>query len=193
MPFVAWSLTGLFFLLRPAYEEAYEPLLIKSYPVAGTLQIPVADDWLEYRYLSTVLGPHLLVRTELGWQHLTLPEATSYPMPQKDKLVPLIEDAISENTSRYGSLDSSDFDIHSTSEQAQFFTDTGVEITLDWEKLSLHQRGRDTYWINQIYDIHYLRWTGVSWLDEIVGVTGLILLLIMTVTGFRMLFFKASR
>jgi len=66
-------------------------------------------------------------------------------------------------------------------------TDTGAEITVDWNNFSLKQRGRDTYWINQVYDIHYLRWSGISWLDEILGVAGLLLLIFMTITGIRLL------
>ncbi|MFT7015172.1 MAG: putative iron-regulated membrane protein [Pseudohongiellaceae bacterium] len=67
-------------------------------------------------------------------------------------------------------------------------TDTGAEVTVDWNRLLLSQRGRDTYWINQVYDIHYLRWTGISWMDKILGVAGLLLLILMTVTGIRLLF-----
>ena len=67
-------------------------------------------------------------------------------------------------------------------------TSTGVRITLDWNTLGLRQSGNDTRWIDQLYQLHYLQWTGVRWLDRILGVAGLFLLAVMTVTGFRLSF-----
>lgn len=185
LPFIAWSLTGIFFLLRPAYQDAYAPLLIKSYPQAQVLQIPVAQSWLEYRYLESVLGPHLLVRTADGWSHVTSVSGEVYAAPSRAQLSLLVDDAMSADRGRYGQL--------SGGSGMLFLTDTGAEITVDWDNFSLRQSGRDTYWINQIYDIHYLRWTGIGWLDEFLGVAGLLLLLLMTVTGSRLLLKPSAR
>jgi hypothetical protein len=179
LPFIAWSLTGIFFLVRPAYQDAYAPLLIRSYPQEQMIQLPISDNWLEYRYLKSILGPHLLVRTSNGWLHLNPVSREDYIVPTRIELTALVNDAMDANRARYGQISGgSDF---------TFLTDTGAEITVDWTKLSLSQRGRDTYWINQVYDIHYLRWTGISWADKILGVAGLLLLILMTVTGIRLL------
>ncbi|MFT6094198.1 MAG: hypothetical protein ACJA2Q_002100 [Pseudohongiellaceae bacterium] len=172
-------MTGIFFLVRPAYQDAYAPLLIRSYPQEQMIQLPISDNWLEYRYLKSILGPHLLVRTSNGWLHLNPVSREDYIVPTRIELTALVNDAMDANRARYGQISGgSDF---------TFLTDTGAEITVDWTKLSLSQRGRDTYWINQVYDIHYLRWTGISWADKILGVAGLLLLILMTVTGIRLL------
>lgn len=179
LPFIAWSLTGIFFLVRPAYQDAYAPLLIRSYPQEQMIQLPISDNWLEFRYLKSILGPHLLVRTSNGWLHLNPVSTEDYIVPTRIELTALVNDAMDANRARYGQI--------SGGSDLTFLTDTGAEITVDWNKLSLSQRGRDTYWINQVYDIHYLRWTGISWADKILGVAGLLLLILMTVTGIRLL------
>jgi hypothetical protein len=179
LPFIAWSLTGIFFLVRPAYQDAYAPLLIRSYPQEQMIQLPISDNWLEFRYLKSILGPHLLVRTSNGWLHLNPVSTEDYIVPTRIELAALVNDAMDANRARYGQI--------SGGSDLTFLTDTGAEITVDWNKLSLSQRGRDTYWINQVYDIHYLRWTGISWADKILGVAGLLLLILMTVTGIRLL------
>ena len=185
LPFIAWSLTGIFFLVRPAYQEAYAPLLIKSYPQEQMIQLPISDNWLEYRYLKSILGPHLLVRTGNGWRHLNPVSTEDYAVPRRIELTALVNDAMDANRARFGQIiGGSDL---------TFLTDTGAEISVDWNKFSLSQRGRDTYWINQVYDIHYLRWTGISWMDKILGVAGLLLLILMTVTGIRLLFKSPAR
>lgn len=179
LPFIAWSLSGIFFLVRPAYQDAYAPLLIKSYPSEQMIQLPVMNSWLEYRYLESILGPHLLVRSSSGWGHLNPVTIKDYPVPERIELTALVNDAMASNRARYGQIVGGS--------ELQFLTDTGVQITVDWNTLSLSQKGRDTYWIDQVYDIHYLRWTGITWADEILGLSGLLLLILMTMTGIRML------
>lgn len=182
VPFVTWSITGIFFLVRPAYEDAYKPLLVRSYPQSEELLLPVSDSWLEYRFLESILGGHLLVRSELGWQHFDPLTGSEMSPPTRGELVSLVEDALNDDRQRYGKVVGG--------EGFLFVTNTGVEVELDWTSFTLRQRGRDTYWINRVYDIHYLRFTGISWLDEIVGVAGLLLLILMTFTGLRMLLNK---
>lgn len=184
LPFILWSLTGLFFLVRPAYEDAYKTLLVKSYPQTETVRLPVSESWLEYRFLESILGGHLLVRSNLGWQHLEPLTGSEMPVPGRDQLTKLVDDALGSDRERYGEIIGGD--------GLTFITDNGVEISLDWLSFTLRQSGRDTYWINQVYDIHYLRFTGIRWFDDVVGVSGLLLLMLMTFTGLRMLLNKSQ-
>jgi hypothetical protein len=178
-PVLAWATTGVFFLVRPAFEEAYSALQVKSYPLTAPLEIAIGEQWLEYRYLETVLGRHLLVRTTAGWTHLNAQTGAQFNEPAADVLAVLVSDAISINPSRYGEI--------AASNANSFVTSTGVDIEVFWQSLSLSQMGNDTRWINQVYDIHYLRWTGVDWLDEVLGLIGLVLLILMTATGAKLL------
>lgn len=67
-------------------------------------------------------------------------------------------------------------------------TDTGVRATFDWNRLSLSQRGRDTDRIDALYRVHYLQWTGVVWLDKVLGGLGLVLVVALSAFGMRLLF-----
>lgn len=181
LPFMAWSATGLFFLLRPAYTEAYLGLQPRLYPLPAALMLAPQPDWLELRYVRTVLGPHLLVRDSKGWGQLDPETLQARPWPDAATIALLVEDAIqaAPDPQRYGRLVQVD--------ERQLRTDTGVEIGVDWPNLGLTQRGNDTRWIDRMYDIHYLRWTGIAPVDQVLGVAGLLLLLMMTWTGTRLL------
>ena len=178
LPFIAWSLTGVFFLVRPAYEQAYSVLSPKTYS-ADQINISAQPEWQEMRLLKTVLGLHLLVKQEGGWQQLDPDSLEVRATPVEADLVSFVEDAISQDTLRYGEL--------LPGESDPFRTSTGVTIAVNWDSLSLYQRGADTRWIDRIYRIHYLQWTGIAFLDTILGVAGLLLLLLMTATGSAML------
>ena len=178
LPFIAWSLTGVFFLVRPAYEQAYSVLSPKTYS-ADQINISAQPEWQEMRLLKTVLGLHLLVKQEGGWQQLDPDSLEVRATPVEADLVSFVEDAISQDTLRYGEL--------LPGESDPFRTSTGVTIAVNWDSLSLYQRGADTRWIDRIYRIHYLQWTGIAFLDTILGVAGLLLLLLITATGSAML------
>ena len=178
LPFIAWSLTGVFFLVRPAYEQAYSVLSPKTYS-ADQINISAQPEWQEVRLLKTVLGLHLLVKQEGGWQQLDPDSLEVRATPVEADLVSFVEDAISQDTLRYGEL--------LPGESDPFRTSTGVTIAVNWDSLSLYQQGLDTRWIDRIYRIHYLQWTGIAFLDTILGVAGLLLLLLMTATGSAML------
>lgn len=180
LPLVAWSATAIFFLVRPAYNEAYEQLQVRQLPMTHIVQLVPDPSWLEVRFMRTVLGEHLLVRDELGWQHLDSFTLDPMPPPQGDQLRALLEDAFSHNQERYGNIVS----INGT----EVTTDTGVHISVNWDSLSLRQNGRDTRWIDRVYDIHYLRWTGFEIFDRIFGLFGLFLLMYMSYSGARMAF-----
>lgn len=175
LPFIAWALTAIFFLVRPGYTEAYAQLNLASASLPSSLQIDVDPQWQELRYASSPLGEHLLVRTNAGWQHLDGRTGDPFPPPDANGMQSLLEAATAANIPRFGEIASID--------GLSARTTTGVEITVFWDTLSASQSGRDTRLINKIYDIHYLRWTGHAGIDQVVGVTGLVLLLLLTWTG----------
>ncbi|MDP2286492.1 MAG: hypothetical protein Q8L06_20345 [Pseudohongiella sp.] len=182
LPFVAWASTAVFFLVRPAYEQAYEQLAVRQLPLIEPYTIVPAAEWEEFRLFRTVLGDHLMVREAKRWQHLSAETLEPWPQPDNGSLQRLLEDAFSANPSRYGRIQ--------TIENNIAVTDTGVQITINWDVMSLYQTGRDTYWINKVYDIHYLRWTGYRPFDDVFGLLGLFLLMYMTYSGARMAFWR---
>ena len=180
LPFIAWSLTAVFFLVRPNYEEAYERLVVREYPMTAPYTIPADSDWEETRLLQTILGRHLLVKENGVWRHLDADTLAPMPVPGAEDLTRLLQDAFTMNPDRYGRV--------ATIDESRITTDTDVWINLDWNTLSLDQDGWDSRAIARVYDIHYLEWTGNYWIDKVLGLSGLFLLLYMTWTGMQMSF-----
>jgi len=175
IPFFGWALTGLVFFIKPGYEGAYEQLDPKSYPMTAGLPITSEPDWLELRYLRTILGDHLLVRTKSGWTQLDPTNKQERNLPSEENLRKLLKDAFTVNPQRYGDI--------STINGTTVTTNTGVEVSLDWNRMSLQQKGRDTDRIDRLYRIHYLQWTGVKSIDRVMGFVGIVLVLALTSLG----------
>lgn len=184
LPFFGWALTGIVFFVKPGYADAYAILQPKTYPLASPVAVTPADDWLEFRYLKTVLGEHLLVRTDDGWQQLQPGTNRIREVPGHDQLQRLLTDALQINADRYGNI------VAMNGNQA--VTDTDVEISIDWNRLTFQQQGADTRRIDMLYRIHYLQWTGISTIDKALGFAGLLLLITMTLLGARLAFAKSK-
>lgn len=181
VPLVGWALTGAFFFIKPGYAGAYEMLAIKTYALDGATVVQSDGAWLEVRLLKTILGEHLLVRTADGWQHLE-PRTKALRAPaSEDELRLLVGDAFSANPARYGQIVAVNGNTVTT--------DTGIRVTVNWERLTLTQRGADTERIDWLYKIHYLQWTGIPALDKIAGAAGIALLLLLSLLGV-ILFFR---
>lgn len=179
LPFFVWALTGLVFFIKPGYQAAFSYLVVKTYPINTAIQLKPQPEWQEIKLLQTVLGTHLMVKQSDSWQQLDLNDFTVRPQPSTDDLQLLIKDAISVDPKRYGE--------QLLKTEQGFVTDTGVQIQLDWASLSLSQQGKDTELINNLYKAHYLQWTGQKTLDQGLGVIGLVLLMLTTVLGIRLL------
>jgi hypothetical protein len=182
LPFIGWAVTGAIFFLKPGYAGAYDLLQVKTYPLETDTQIKANSSWLEVRLIKTVLGEHLLVRTAEGLQHLDPRTLEPKPQPAEDEIRRLISEAFQLNPSRYGQ-------ITSVSENTAT-TDTGVRVTLNWERLTLAQRGTDTDRIDLFYKIHYLQWTGIQSVDKALGGVGIALVVILSLLGLRLFFRK---
>ena len=174
LPFFGWAITGFIFFIKPGYSAAYESLSPKTYPLDSVM---IASDttWKEFRYFRTILGGHLIVRTDSGWVHLD--PATRKPRikPNETEIKQLLADAFTVNPLRYG-------EVSSISEQT-IKTNTDIEVQLDWNRVSLYQKGKDTDRIDWFYKIHYLQWTGIKSVDKVVGVVGLILVMVLAGLG----------
>ena len=180
LPFLAWSATAVFFLVRPAYEDAYARLEPKQYPLETALTLAAHPEWQELRFFRTILGEHLLVRSDGAWTQLDPHTLLARGYPDEAAVRALVNDAIAIKPERYGAI--------KTLDGRRISTDTGVNIQLDWNTLSFTQEGSDTRWINRIYNIHYLEWTGVRIIDKFLGLFGLFLLMYITYTGAKLAF-----
>lgn len=182
LPLIGWAITGAVFFLKPGYAGAYELLQVKTYPLEANIALQTDPSWLEVRAEKTILGEHLLARTSQGWLHLDLLTLQTRPEPSADEIRSLVTDAFSASSARYGRV--------ASIEGNNITTDTGVRVELDWNRLALTQRGKDTDRLDALYKIHYLQWTGVKSVDEVIGALGILLVLALSVLGARLFFAK---
>lgn len=175
IPFLAWAITGLIFFIKPGYAGAYELLNVKTYPLEQTVNVVSDPGWREFRYVKTILGDHLLVRGESGWKQLDPNTKQPRPAPSDVETRSLLKDAFAANPQRYGEIAAIEGDTIKTT--------TGVEVTFDWNRLTLQQKGKDTDRIDLIYKIHYLQWTGIKSVDRVVGLVGITLVVVLSVLG----------
>jgi hypothetical protein len=179
-PILLWALTGIVFLIKPGYEGAYEQLSPRHYEMQDTISLLPARGWSEIKMFRTVLGDHLIVRDRGVWRHLDPGTLQERPFPTEHELKVLISDAIGSDSERYGSI------VNVQSERVT--TDTGVEITLDWSRVALTQRGSDTRMIDTLYKIHYLQWVGDPSANKALGVLGILLLIVLFFSGLSLYF-----
>ena len=177
-PFLGWVVTGFIFFIKPGYAQAYESLQPKTYPLNGEMPIKADPSWLEVRCLRTVLGDHLLARTDRGWQHIDPHTMRVRDEPGEEEIRSLVTDACSMNPERYGQVE--------RIAGKTIYTNTGIRISLDWNRMSFQQRGPDTDRIDWLYRIHYLQWTGMTAIDRVLGPLGLILVMALSMLGVRL-------
>ncbi len=182
LPLIGWAITGSIFFLKPGYANAYDTPQVKTYPLETNIALAPDRSWLEFRYVKTILGEHLLARTEQGWRHLDPLSLQPRQAPTTDEIRALLADALATNPSRYGHI--------ANVEGNTATTDTGVRVTIDWNRLALAQRGTDTDRIDFFYKVHYLQWTGVAAVDKALGALGIALVLILSALGARLFFSK---
>ena len=180
LPLFGWAITGLVFFLKPGYEGAYELLQLKTYPLEQPFAVTPNPAWLEIRCVRTILGNHLLVRTKEGWKQLDPSLMTARAKPGEAEISKLLQDAFTANPSRYG--------IVATINGNTITTSTNVKVTLDWNRLSVQQRGPDTDRIDRLYKVHYLQWTGIKSVDKVFGLVGLALLVTLSILGLMLAF-----
>lgn len=178
LPLLGWIVTAFVFYFKPGYDKAYASLSVKTYSLENVTILPANPAWQEIRYFRTILGPHLCVRTAEGWTQLDPITLKNRPAASEEDLHTLLVDAFSSDPERYGSILSMSSD--------GITTTTGVRITLDWERMSLYQRGADTDLIDLLYRVHYLQWTGIPAIDNVLGPTGLVLILFLSILGIKL-------
>jgi len=178
LPFIAWAVTGVFFFIKPGYQNAYESLPIKSYQLSMLPVINVAEEWQEIRWLRSILGLHLLIKTNGKWQQLDTNTLQVIKPPSDEDIKRLIDDATKKNIERYGKIISI--------EELNIITNTDITISLNWDQMTLYQKGTDTDFIDTMYKIHYLQWTGFKSVDRFLGLVGLALVVLLACVGVYM-------
>lgn len=175
IPLIIWALTGIIFLVKPGYAGAYEKLAVQTYPMDKTFSVAPRGDWHEAKLIKTTLGYHLLLSSNEDTMHLDPISLQRRAEPTHRQLEQLIAESLARNPDRYGNI------IDTTSNTVT--TNTGVTITLDWETMSLRQKGDDTRLISRLYKIHSLKWWGNDVANFVFGALGIVILLTLVFIG----------
>jgi hypothetical protein len=178
LPFIAWTITGVFFFIKPGYQQAYQPLNIKTYPLQTAVSLEPLTGWLAFEWRRSILGDHLMVKTADGWSQLDPVTFDPIAQASEQQIRQLVNDAIATNKPRYGEI--------VKVEGNHVFTDQSIEINLHWPQLKLSQKGPDTDFINQMYKVHYLQWTGIESIDRVMGIIGLAAVLMLALIGLKL-------
>lgn len=179
-----WAATGLVFLVKPGYSEAYQQLSIKTYPLRENIIIRPQPEWLEYRVFRTILGLHVVALTESGWEQFDPVNRAVRHLPAADDLQSLMQDSVALYSERYGQVLKP---LNIDGDMISAVTSTKIQLTLDWNRFSLKQVGNDTRLIKKLYKLHYLQWTGNKFADTILGVLGLLFLVTLVISGLCLL------
>ncbi|GAA5526096.1 hypothetical protein Maes01_02690 [Microbulbifer aestuariivivens] len=180
VPMVGWAITGVVFFIKPGYAGAYEILNPKTYPLESDYSISMDDLWEEVRVIKSILGVHVLARSNGDYWNLNPGTLEPSEIPDKQRLKLLFEDAVSRNSARYGAIE--------RIENLTAYTSTGIEVELNWDRLTFNQQGFDRKIIDSLYRIHYLQWTPWSAVNQLMGFVGLLLLMALMVFGVRIYF-----
>lgn len=175
LPLLGWIFTGTVFLVKPGYSGAYEMPVPKLYSLEREIAISPHESWTELRVVKTILGEHLLVKVDGAWQNLNINTLEPQSPPAEAQAFLLLDDAISSNRERYGSVE--------LSENGSYFTSTGVELKFNWDSLYISQSGNDTKLIDTLYKIHYLQWLGQKEANAALGLAGLLALTLLVFYG----------
>ncbi|CAM2008827.1 PepSY domain-containing protein [Acanthopleuribacter pedis] len=177
LPFFAWAVTGIFFHLKPGYAAAYAMPRVKTYPLGELPALTPQPSWHRIQWTRTVLGLHLLVEADGKKRHLD-PATGEDWTPDLAQIERLVVDALAEDPVIGGKVIEVALD--------RVTLDNGRTVQVHWQNLGLSQKGRDTRFINWMYEIHYLRWTGIRSLDQVLAPFGLVLVTVLLVTGLRL-------
>lgn len=175
LPLIAWALTGIIFLTKPGYNGAYERLNVKTYELDSEVAFLPHKDWEEMRLIRTVLGLHLLAKKDGAYKQFDSATLLPKEKPTTHQVEVLISDAISVNSKRYGLIEQVD--------GLNVYTNAGITIELNWDDMTLSQRGKDRKIIETLYKIHYLQWTKWEGVNLMLGVLGLVFLITLTFVG----------
>ena len=86
LPFIGWTVTGVIFFIKPGYDEAYEMLSIKEYPISDTITIVPQENWKNIRVKKTILGTHVLTNIDGKSLNLNPHTLDANPEPADDDI-----------------------------------------------------------------------------------------------------------
>lgn len=191
LPLVAWTVTGLAFHLKPGWAGAYEQLHgfedgpLDPSALLPPADLPVAGEGAAWELGLTAVGPVYRVSREAG--PLLVHAATGTILSPLDRAA---VEAIARRASsraaasaRYGDVR----EVLLTDREGVVRFAGGAEVRVGRYDLSVAQRGPDTAWIDRLYELHYLQWSGIEAIDRALAPIAIVAVWLLAFTGARKL------
>ncbi|AKU93204.1 hypothetical protein [Vulgatibacter incomptus] len=176
-PLLAWTATGLLFLVKPGWGGAYELLdpfgdgALDPSELLPLAAIQEAQGATAVELRASALGP--LFRIHRRDQVVLVHAQTGTVLSPLDgrAVEAIARDAASRSTAadRYGEVRSADL----TASDGVVRFAGGAVVRVGRHDLALAQSGPDTAWIDRLYELHYLRWTGIEALDRALAIAAI--------------------
>jgi hypothetical protein len=200
IPFLLWTATGLMFLLKPGWTPAYEMLdafqptaldLGAVLPPAQMLrQAGIEGAPTRIELGQTALGPMYRVRLWEGGTALADARSGRLQSPVSEVQAKVIAESAAARASareRYGAV----LRARTVSDAVEVEFAGGAVVTVGRSDLSVTQRGPDTDWIDRLYRIHYLQWTGHKGFDRALAISAIAATWVLSIVG-ALLFLRSS-
>jgi len=167
VPLLAWLVSGVALVVVDPGPPEGTDLLLPMRPLGRSITVRPEPGVQEVRLFSTVLGQHLIQRTEFGWRHLDPLTGELKPIPAEEDLRALLEEAF---------VDSDGFGEISLVAADSLVTTTGRVITLDWSAYRASYRDETTRLAAILRRVHGLGLSGIRAVDRwsmiVAGVLG---------------------
>jgi len=175
VPLLVMAITGLFLIPQPKSVSTGNIIELKKYPITRKFTIIPHSFWQSYSVLRTVLGYHLIVKTDTGYVNLDPVTFEKKNKPNEEFLRALVNDALSINRHKFGTVVKTD--------GVNFVTNTGFKLKLDWNKLEIIRKTRPRTFRNLLLRIHRFEWTGDKQIDRgLIFATGLLAMIFSLLT-----------
>ncbi len=158
LPFIVWALTGLLLIPQTHSLQNQYQIKVKQYPIIKKFTIVPHAFWQSYTVIRSVLGYHLIVKTDTGYVHLDPVTFENKNKPNAEFLKALINDALSPKRKDYGTVVKTDGN--------SFVTTTGLKLKLNWNKLEITIENKPHTFRNTLLQIHRFEWTGDEQIDR---------------------------
>lgn len=167
VPLLAWLLSGVMLVVMDPGPSEGVSIPLPTTPLTRSVTVRPEPGVEEVRLFSTVLGQHLIQKTEFGWRHLDPATGNLKPAPTEDEVRALLEDAFS-TMEGFGDVAVVTAD--------SVLTSTGRVVTLDWSAYAASYTDERTRLGAVLRRVHALGLSGVPqvdrWLMVLAGVLG---------------------
>lgn len=181
LPLVVWGITGLLFHVKPGWVGAYEMLPYSRQAsrlpegILNPRQLAPDRKVARASYQNTTIGTiaHLTTDDEtLLFDATTGAQLSPLSEENARKLAGATASMSSYFGERYGRIT----ETRIAEPYVEVHFEGGAVIKVHRHRPELMQSGPDTDRINWLYRMHYLQWTGIASIDNVLGLVGIVLI-----------------